>query len=62
MARNFLDGKGVSAPQKLSDFSKKKISENNDISNKNMTHAEQANCANSKYGAKSCLSILLKKL
>ena len=35
-AQKFLDGKGVSAPQKLSDFFKKMVSKNNDFSCKNM--------------------------
>ena len=35
-ARNFFDGKGVSAPHKLSDFFKKMVSKNNDFRYKNM--------------------------
>ena len=35
-APKFLDGKGVSAPQKLSDFFKKIVSKNNDFNFKNI--------------------------
>ena len=34
-ARKFLDGKAVSAPQKLGDFSKKMLTKNNDFTSKN---------------------------
>ena len=34
-AQKFLDGKGVSAPQKLGGFFKKMVSKNNDFSRKN---------------------------
>ena len=35
MARKFLDEKGVSTPQKLGDFFKKMVTENNDFIRKN---------------------------
>ena len=37
---NFFDKKGVSAPQKLSDFFKKMVSKNNDFRFKNMNNTK----------------------
>ena len=40
MLGEFFDEKGVSAPQKLSDFFKKMVSKNNDFRFKNMNNTK----------------------